>query len=343
MKVYLILYIFLQMLFSTELLAQGEYIQTFTDHFLVKVGANNRSLDLTLSPRVRGITQFDKLLWYRPSVQNTIGVGVSFKDIGLSYSFKLAQRPATRSAQGNSKYFDMQLHSLGRKYGYDIYYQNYQGYYIVDLKNIVNNFINGVAFERRDDLRLQNISANFFYVFNSEKFSYRAAFVLDEKQLKNAGSFILTSSLGHFRASADSSFIPDSNALGFDNEAFFKQSDFYTFSATPGYAYTFVSRKGFYLSLSASGLIGIQYNENRAENSFDSGVGYFLKGIGRGAVGYNHKNWILGVTASADIQGMNTRYVQYRTNNLDILAFVAYRIKTKWMEGQKSVFERKKG
>lgn len=52
--------------------------------------------------------------------------------------------------------------SLTKKLTYDVYYQDYQGYFI---ENIKNRFA-GIALEQRDDIRLKNIAANVSYVFN---------------------------------------------------------------------------------------------------------------------------------------------------------------------------------
>ncbi|TAF68124.1 MAG: DUF4421 domain-containing protein [Cytophagales bacterium] len=321
----------------------SSYIQKFEDYMLIKTGATYRGLDLTLSPRINGITQFLEPLWYRPSVRNSVSVGVNFKGLAISFGFKLAQHPLIRDRQGESKYFDLQVHSFGKKLGYDIYYQEYQGYFIEDISNLINNIITGQALQRRDDIRLQNFSVNVFYTFNGDKFSYRAAFVHDEKQNKNGGSFIINGSLGYFNAKADSSFTTNNIGINFRPEAAFNQNTFYTFAITPGYAHTFIVKKHFYISASASGLVGLQYHEGQAQNNNTQvGLNYFLKGIARASVGYHTQKWVIGASAMLDLQAMNTEFVQYRTNNLEISAFLAHRFKVKWMAGKKSFFGGKK-
>jgi hypothetical protein len=334
----------LTLFFSTfSIYAQSGYVEPFKDHFFISAGVTNRSLNVVLSPRLNGITQFLRPIWYRPSVQNSIGIGVSFKDVGVSFGFKLSQNAIIKDREGVSKYFDLQVHSYGKRLGYDVYYQNYQGYFIENFNNLVNNFITRKQSEiRRDDITLQNFSANVFYISNPERFSYKAAFIHDERQIKSAGSFILTASLGYFKAKGDSSFIPPDNKVDFNPNGLFSENNFYTFAVSPGYAYTLVSRKGIYISLGVSGLVGLQYHEGQGQDLFEAGINYFLKGLARGSVGYDNRKWVIGASATTDIQGMNTKFVQYRTNNLGISLFLMYRIKTKWMEGKKSIFEKRK-
>lgn len=324
--------------------------ETFDDYFFVRANMTNRSLNFNLSPRKNGFTQYFKRLWYRPGVSTTVGLGVRFKGIGLSYSFKLGQHPLMRSQIGQSEYFDLRINSLGHKFGYDVYYQDYRSYFISNLditgvRNFVNSLgsiLNGDTVLRRDDMHLQNLSANFFYIFNDTRFSYRAGFVFDERQLKSAGSFLLTGSLGWTRASADSSFIPPYDTLGFDPQAYYRLMDFYTLAVTPGYAHNWVHRKGYFLTWGVSGMVGLLHYQGASETADISKWNFFLKGIGRASTGYHGQRWIVAATGSVDVQANPTRFVEYRTSILDITGMIGYRFPVNWLKGRKSLIQFKK-
>lgn len=319
--------------------SQSDYFETYDDYLLLKGRATNRTLNFNISPRSDGITNYLQRIWYRPSVKNSIGFGFRFKGISFSLGFKLSQNNIIKETFGESGYFDLQVHSYGKKLGYDIFYQNYESFFVGNLDVFANSLLYGDSIPRRDDLRMQNISANIFWVFNSEKFSYRAAFVHDISQKKSGGSFILTTSLAYTKASADSSFIPPNTELDFVDEVFFNNAKFYTTAIAPGYAYTLATPKGWYASLGISTGIGFEYHETTGKNISDYGVNFFLKGIGRASVGYNKDKWLFGLNASTDIQNINLDLIQYRTNNLEVTAFVGYRIKSKFMAGKKSFFD----
>lgn len=318
--------------------AQEESIEGFEDYFLVKTEINNRSLHFSIFPRSDGKTLNEKII-YSPSVSNTFGIGANFKRFGLSFNFKLSQDSELKNRQGESDYLDFQFRSFGKKLGFDVYYQNYQGYFISNPNEVFLNFDNSGTLPRRDDLRIQNISTNIFYVFNSDRFSYRAAFVHDERQVKSAGSFILTGSLGYFHASADSSFIPPNTNIEFQPTAFFNTSDFYTLALTPGYACNLIFFKNFYLNLGLSALLGLQYQEVKSDILNETGFNPFFKGIFRTGLGYNGKTWVTGLSLSGDIQAFTMDFVQYNSTNLNISLFLAYRIKTNLMKGKKTFFD----
>ena len=325
----------------------NEYIQTYHDQILLKGSLNNRSLNFNISPRRTLGTETASLL-YRPNVQNTFGLSAHFKHVGLGVRFKLSPHPSAKEQNkrnGNTDYFDLQFHSYGRKIGYDIYYQRYKGYFISDPDDIFNSSLNGARLPRRDDLRLQNFNINFFLNFNPDKFSYRSSFIHDEQQLKSAGSFILTGSIGYFRAAADSSFIPTNAKFGFHPESLFSKTEFYTLSVTPGYAHTFVLFKRCYFSASLSALVGLQYYEAGSKKFYDEGFDHYFKGILRTSAGYNGKKWAFGMILSSDVQNLNTDFIQYQTVNLDVSLFVAHRIKTNFLKDHNSfldILKRKK-
>jgi hypothetical protein len=188
------------------------YVKTFEDYFLVKLGVSYRALNFTLSPRENGVTQFFSPIWYRPIVNSSISINAAFKGLSFGWSFGLAQNRIFSNKQTESKYFDFQMHSLlSSKWSYDFYYQDYQGYFIENLDSRLS--WNGL--EQRNDIRLKNVQANVSHIFNGNRFSYSAAFSHSKKQLKNAGSFTLTSSLGYMKAQGDSGFIPSTSTLPF--------------------------------------------------------------------------------------------------------------------------------
>lgn len=330
---------YLLLLIQSNIYAQDSlYVKNFEDFFTIKAGLTYRALNFTLSPRVNGITRFFQPIWYRPSVRSSMSINVAFKDLSIGWSFGLAQNKLFSGRQTESKYQDFEIQSLGKKLSYDLHYQNYQGYFI---ENIDNRLAGNVQ-QQRDDIKLKNIVANISYFFNGEQFSSNAAFSHKQKQLKNAGSFVLTGSLGYFQARADSSFIPENTSVDFAPQAYIDNVDFYSLSVAPGYAYTFLlGNQGWQISASVSGTIGLQYSKNEG-NSNEASFNRSLKGIARGFIGYHGHLWVFGISGFADIQGLNTKYVQYRTNNLNATLFCIYKIKSKWMQGRKSLFQKNK-
>ena len=146
-------------------------------------------------------------------------------------------------------------------------------------------------------------------------------------------------SMGYARSSADSSLIPSTIEVEFAPETHFNDVWFTTMAIYPGYAYTYVHKTGIYGSLGLSPGIGLAYQKATGEVPTDERFNYFLKGIGRGAIGYNNEKWTFGASLTTDVQAINFKDIQFRNNNLNMSIFVGYRIKTKFMAGKESIFD----
>lgn len=328
---------------------QSENIKTYDDYILVRSGITNRSLNLNISPRENGFTQYFKRLWYRPNVNSALGIGVRFKGIGLSYSFKIIGDPLVSRLTKKSKHTDIRVNSLGRRIGYDINYQDYQGYFrsnfdingFSNLFRSIKNLGKQDSVFTRDDLRVRNYSANVYYIFTPERFSYRAAFVFDERQLKSGGSFLVNGAINLTRVNAGSSILPNNIEIDFDPSVLYSDINFYTLSIAPGYAYNFIYKEKFYTSLGVSAMAGLAFFEGRKDTNNSSFLRPSLNGVARLSLGYHGPLWIIGTSLTGDFKAVNLPSAQFRTSVLELSFFVARRIPTRWMKGKKSFFEPK--
>lgn len=326
---------------------QTEYIESYEDYILVRTGITNRSLNLNLSPRENGLTKYLERLWYRPNVSSTLGLGVRFKGFGISYAFEIIDDPLIGGLTNKSKYTDIRINSLGRKVGYDINYQDYQGFFrsnfdINGLGNLfksIKNLGSQDSVFTKDDLRIRNYSANVYYVFKPEKFSYRTAFIFDERQLKSGGSFLVNGSINLTKISTDSIIVPNNIEIDFHPSALYSNVNFYTLSIAPGYAYNFIYKEKFYTSLGVSAMAGLAFFEGERDNSNSRFFRPSLNGVARLSLGYHGPLCIIGASFTGDFKAVNLPSVQFRTSVLELSFFVAYRIHTNWMKGKKSFFE----
>lgn len=124
--------------------------------------------------------------------KTTISVGVSF--LGLSLSAAL--NPA--KLMGKYRDFELNFNSYGRRFGFDVIYQ--------DAKNFTgwHDHEGMERIELPDGLlSMKTLNLNAFYVFNSRRFSYPAAFSQNYIQQRSAGSFLLAASCMSQHATLD--------------------------------------------------------------------------------------------------------------------------------------------
>lgn len=208
-----------------------------------------------------------------------IGLGFSWKEMGfsLSHGFNSMSDPK----KGATKSIDFQYHYYGKKVTFDFFAQNYKGFYLEKGKDDYTLFPN---------LNFTRYGLFGQYVFNGNKFSYRAAFDQSEKQLRSAGSFLLGGGAYYTK-------------VNFEDSIRFNER-MYQIGPSLGYAYTRVIRDKYFVTGSLTP--GMSFNFENLKSKINVNPTLFF----RFASGYNSDTWSLNLSFI-----MNRVYVSYTTDH----------------------------
>ena len=156
----------------------------------------------------------------------TLSMGVSYLGLSLNVSLNPAK------LMGKYRDFELNFNSYGRRFGFDVIYQ--------DAKNF-KGWHDHEGMERIELpdglLSVKTLNLNAFYVFNSRRFSYPAAFSQSYIQRRSAGSFLLAASGMGQHATLD-----------WDQEMQLKMTNI---ALGAGYGYNYVPSQGWLLHISA--------------------------------------------------------------------------------------------
>lgn len=281
------------------------------DHYLSYADA------LTL--RLYGITKFTQITYqdkeqgddaiYKANDNFNLGAGFNYKWLGLNLAFNFPFMNKDDHLLGKTTAFDIQGNFYGRKNLVDVTLQSYEGYYWKNVDNFFPKFNpEERGYPKRGDLTTANISASFFHVYNHEKFSYRAAFVQNERQVKSAGSWLLG---GYFTAfgiaTKDSTFILPREYVSRikDNTLHVSEVQSVHLGIAGGYAHTFVIKEKWFASFTLNIGAGLKSVERTIPDgrTFTSnkggGFGFF-----RMALGHNNDRTFYGITSIVNTLGM---------------------------------------
>lgn len=161
---------------------------------------------------------------YIPTPRVSGGFGLFYKGFGATYTQKIANLSDVASRKV-TKYTDIRLNEYYRKFGADIIYMDYKGFYIDDTKT------------RRSDIRLKTASATGYYIF-SDDFSLRAAFIQNEKQNKLDWTMLAAFSGVYQSLESDYSIIPQKDEAAYHGNAGLKDGTFRGFSFGAGLGLT---------------------------------------------------------------------------------------------------------
>ena len=206
--------------------------------------------------------------------KSTLSVAVSYLGRSLSASLNPAK------LMGKYRDYELNFNSYGKRFGFDIIYQNaknFTGWHDHDGMERINL--------PADMLKVKTLNVNAFYVFNSSRFSYPAAFSQSYIQRRSAGSFLLAASGQGQHASLD-----------WEQEMQLKVTNI---GIGAGYGYNYVPRQGwlFHISVLPTFIVysktSITFGDNRVPLHY-----HFPEAIitGRGAAVYQWRNKFAGLS-----------------------------------------------
>lgn len=298
---------------------RDQHVKRFTEHFSIFPVLKQRTLSFDLERRDRS-----SLLNFRPNNSFTLGLGAYIFELGVSLSFAIPAGEKSKSRYGNSDARDVQLNILGKRFGVDLFYQKYSGFYITERGN---EPMNGAPFPQRPDIDSRHLGITGSYIFNNRKFSFRSIYNYSERQLYSKGSFIALTSLNTFRIGADSSIISDEQQLVFGDKVSFTNLRYTTLSIAPGYTYSIIYNNFF---LNGSLGIGpanhwIQYRLENGTEKNDLAVDTFV--AARIGIGYNGDRLFGGITFVTQGNSVNFEDVRFANNNGSFKVLVGYRFR----------------
>ena len=217
-------------------------------------------------------------LFYRPTTSYNLGVGFTHEwltlNVGYGFGFvnPNVDKKGTRS-------IDLQFHPYGRKIAIDVLGQFYKGYQ------------SSAPYDQlRTDIRVNAVGATIQYIFNYNKFSYRAAFLQSEWQKRSAGTWLAGFEVYAGAVRADSSLIPDQELL----RQKLIESKFVEFGPSVGYAYTYVYREHYFVTGSASVSLDVGFNTTlAADKGKDKEAGFSPNTLLKFFGGYNSSKWAI--------------------------------------------------
>ncbi len=204
----------------------------------------------------------------------TLSLGVSYLGLSLSASLNPAK------LMGKYRDYELNFNSYGRRFGFDIIYQdakNFTGWHDHDGMERIT-LPDGL-------LSVKTLNLNAFYVFNSRRFSYPAAFSQNYIQRRSAGSFLLAASGQGQHAT-----------LEWDQEMQLKMTNI---SLGAGYGYNYVPSHGWLLHISALPTFIVYSNTSMTFGDTRVPLHYHFPEViitGRGAVVRQWGNKFLGMS-----------------------------------------------
>jgi Domain of unknown function (DUF4421) len=306
------------------------YIEVYKDELTTRLYLSRKQNGYTLADRL-----YKPWIQYKTNDNLVLGLGYTYSFLTINLGLKMPFINGDDELYGKSKYLDLQTHFMFRSYIVDFYLQWNNGYYISNPEDLFYQWDSEQNFPQRGDMRTNILGLNVQYLFNSSRYSYKAAFWQNEFQKRSAGSPIVGLEAYWMLGMTDSLMVAGGiPPTGFMENDPFNQSDILNVGINGGYAYTFVWAEKLYLSLTS--LFGLSGGYNRVHytpdsHTLNSGFTVGVTNTTRISLGYNNSQYYLGLSlqrfSMATMAGSYGDWFSYNTGNIRISFVKRFKLK----------------
>lgn len=266
----------------------SNYIADYTNLLTTRLFLLFQNASLLINPT------FDKSskIVYRPNANLRLGIAGFWKWFGLGLSIDNPFYKTDRDAYGKTTTLDLRINAFGRAVAAELFFQKYKGFFISSPeKPDGTHYI-------IPDMETISLGIAGYWIYNSRRFSIRAAFIQNERQKKSAGSFVIRPAFIYYRIFSDQGIIPAEivDAYHIPQSNLVTSGEFYSLGLSPGYVYTLVFLKNFYIMGAVFGGVAAQFSSFSNERSDYSNFEFTFQLSGRLALGYNSHKWFLGAS-----------------------------------------------
>ena len=315
---------------SSTIKYDTNYIKVYKDELTTRLFLSRKQNGYTLSDRL-----YKPWLQYKTNDNLLLGLGYTYSFLTLNLALKMPFINQDDELYGESKYLDLQTHFMFRSYIVDLYMQWNRGYYISNPEDLFDLWDPDQNMPQRSDMRTNILGVNVQYLFNSTRYSYKAAFWQNEFQKKSAGSTIVGLEAYWMLGMTDSLMVAgEIPPSGYMDNTPFNQSDILNVGLNGGYAYTLVWSERLYLSMST--LFGISGSYNAVHHTLDShtlnsGFTVGATNTTRISLGYNNSTYYVGLSlqrfAMATLAGSSGDWFSYNTGNIRLNFVKRFKLK----------------
>ena len=262
------------------------YLADYTEELTSRLFLLFQNASLQINP---GGEKIDKIV-YRPNTNVRIGIAGFWKWLGLGLSMDNPFLKTDRAAYGKTSTLDFRVNLFGRVFAGEFFLQKYKGFFISSPE------MPGGSHYIVPDMGTFSIGVAGYWIYNSGRFSIRAAYTQNESQKKSAGSLVIRPSFLYFLITSPHGIVPAAIIDTFRIPAanLVTKGRFYSFGLSPGYIYTLVFLRHFYATAAVFPGIAVQFSLYSNEEKSTSGYAFNFQLGGRLVVGYNSEKWFLG-------------------------------------------------
>jgi len=261
---------------------------------------------------------------YTPSFGPRVGPRILYKDFGTTITLPLPMPESEIHRRGSTVQRNFIANTYWRQNALDVYYQRYSGFYVVSPFSDMS-FKRPAVYPQLPDAVVTNVGFNWYYNFDPESYSLKAAFDHTEFQLRSGGSWIGHGFYNHLEMGLGNRFVKGSDDHDLTAIPKLSSAKIDSIGGAYGYGYTYIRGRYFATAQGIGGLAGQYQQVDRSEGADLKTFAIALKFNINLAAGFNHKEYIIGAKVLLDTLSSRVETVEVSSSLASAQIFAGQR------------------
>lgn len=288
------------------------YLKPFSRKFSARVLFGLKELSITISNSSNSII-------YKPNNGIIGGVGVSYRNILVSYYFNVSGTELDNKKYGNTSIADYQVNLTTRFLYVSGFHRTYNGFYVSKPYQSYPSWEEGTPNPQRPDIQYTTRGIETVVNLNQSRYSLNASLKMTEQQIRSVFSTLVYANYSITSISADSSLIPDHLSASFFDGRELTLSNFSGWTVMPGLTYSFARSQWF---LNPMFFAGIGYMHKELLFANDGAIkynDYYFRISSRLNCGYNSRRFFVGGFVEWNELFLPEKNLMIKTGNFNVM------------------------
>lgn len=245
---------------------------------------------------------------YRAESRQISGIEISYDKFSLALGLR-SRPPEQSSGKGNTQTFNANFNFGGNIWYIQNTLRYFKGFYDNNTGTYDTTIRQTGVYYQRPDMQNTLFRTKFLYFTHHKRYAFRSGYASAYRQIRSAGTWILSANLNYYNLQADSSFFPRASRAYYGEYSSMNGLRVLGVSLNIGAAGTLVIMKGFFLN----GMLILGPEQQWRKYGYTTGssrLSYIsISGDVRVSIGFNLKRFYIMGTNTNDFAIYNSSFV----------------------------------
>lgn len=278
----------------------------YNDKLIVSLYQSYRTYNIQFKQLLTNADSGISAMDYYADANNVSGIEFNYDKFGFSLGYK-SEPPRDHTKKGKTYYSNWAFSFGGNKWILETSYRRFKGFYNLNTSLQDTGYSPDKPYYNDPNLVNTSLKGKFIYFSNNKQFSYKSSYACSYRQLKWAGTGILTGNVYYANIQTDTSFFAKQVQEHYGSLYNLNGLSTTGLSAGAGISANFVFFKRAFFN--ATLIAGLESQWRRYSHfGASSYLMHYISGMGevRGSLGYNGKRFFAMFTTFIDVSSMKS-------------------------------------